>query len=89
MMLSYSRGLGFPENSPSGSFAWLAVCMISTPTYSNGQFSIVEPFGGVFSSTCIEMRDDVPTARNLRFALLSRFRVASFSDRFVTSLLDA
>ena len=89
MMRSYSRGFGFSENSPNGSMCWLAVCMVSTPTYTNDHFPIVEPFGGVFSSTCIEMHDDVPTARNLRFALLSRFRVASFSDRFVTSLLSA
>jgi len=60
MTLSYSRGLGFPENSPSGSAGWLAVCMVSVPTYTNGHFPIVEPFGGVFSSTRIGMRGDVP-----------------------------
>ena len=54
MTLSYNRGLGFPENNPSGSASRLAVCMVSAPTYTNGHSPIVEPFGGVFSSTGIE-----------------------------------
>ena len=40
MMLSHSRGLGFPENSPSGSIAWLAVSMVSTPTYTDSHFPV-------------------------------------------------
>ena len=48
------------ENSPSGSACLLAVCIVLAPTYTNAHFTIVEPFGDVFSSTRITLRADVP-----------------------------
>ncbi len=58
--MSYSRGVGFPENGPSSSVGWFAVNMVSPPTYTNGHLPVVESFGSVFSIPCIEIRGDVP-----------------------------